>query len=302
MKSAWYFFKLIRPLNIGVIAFTMLVFQFYISSHNRAELFDLNFILLVLSTLLVASAGNIINDYFDVKADRINKPELLIIDKHIKRRWAIVLHWSLNSFGFLMAAYLSWQTGNWMIAILSFVSINLLWFYSAYFKRTLVLGNILVAALTGLVPLYVLLFNNQVSLNDKAGIVLLFFSIYAFWLNLIREIIKDMADIKGDLLLGSKTLPISYGIGKTKIVLTFLFAVAVIPLLAIIWETSLLSMAGVGFSIHIDIPLFMLIAVLIVVIISYVYAARFQSRMHFLFSSNLLKLAMLFGLLIPLFL
>ncbi|MBK6526503.1 MAG: UbiA family prenyltransferase [Crocinitomicaceae bacterium] len=126
-----------------MIALTMGVFQIYVAQGGFREALKPEFLTLVFSTLLIAAAGNIINDYFDVKADRINKPELLIIDKHIKRRWAIVFNWVFNSVGLLIAMYLGWKYDNWFMAIIPFVTINLLWFYSMYFKRTLILGNVI---------------------------------------------------------------------------------------------------------------------------------------------------------------
>jgi len=94
-----YFFKLIRPINLLIIGLTMYSVRFFYFTLGgmEANIFSggekVDFALLVFSTLLIAAAGNIINDYFDVRADRINKPHKLIITKHIKRRWAIVYHW-----------------------------------------------------------------------------------------------------------------------------------------------------------------------------------------------------------------
>ena len=102
------------------------------------------FILLITSTLLIAAAGNIINDYFDVKADRINKPNRLIIGTHIKRRWAMVLHWSFNSLGMILALYVGYALQNIWVPLIAFLSINLLWFYSAYYKRKPFIGNVIV--------------------------------------------------------------------------------------------------------------------------------------------------------------
>ena len=90
-----HFLKLIRPINLAIIVLTMYGVRFYILNSNSFQKIDddwIDFLLLVVSTVLIAAGGNIINDYFDVKADRINKPEKLIITKHIDRRWAILTH------------------------------------------------------------------------------------------------------------------------------------------------------------------------------------------------------------------
>jgi 4-hydroxybenzoate polyprenyltransferase len=301
MNSLWHFFRLIRPLNLAVIALTMAVFQIYVAQGGFREALKPEFLILVFSTLLIAAAGNIINDYFDVKADRVNKPELLIIDKHIKRRWAIIFNWVFNSVGLLIAMYLGWKYDNWFMTIIPFVTINLLWFYSMYFKRTLILGNIIVAFLTGIVPLYILLYNNYISIFDYRGIIVLFFALYAFWLNLIREIVKDMADIKGDLLLNSKSMPIVFGIGKTKIVLILLYIIAVVPLSYFLYQ-SFFYFSADGMMFGFKISIYLLALTLLAILASFVVLPNYMNRSRFLMSSNLLKLAMFFGLLIPLFL
>jgi 4-hydroxybenzoate polyprenyltransferase len=348
MKSLWHFFRLIRPLNLAVIALTMGVFQIFLSKYQPAGLknytdysvqnadsfvensfwdssvFEFDFLLLVLSTILIAAAGNIINDYFDVKADRINKPELLIIDKYLKRRWAIIWHWSFNSIGIIIAFYLSWKLSNWWIGIFSFVCINLLWFYSAIFKRKFLLGNLVVAFLVAIVPLYVLIFSmpleNITATNGSefyvfspSHLILLTLSLAAtsFFVNLIREIIKDIADVKGDLLLNAVTLPIKLGIKKTKWILFVLLLPLLVSLLMYVffaWEMEFyLNGYTMGNDLKVDwsnqAPIYFLISgASLAVITSYGFLLMSNQRKYYLVSSNLLKLAMFFGLLTPLFL
>ena len=95
----------------------------------NCSILSLEFNLIVLSTILIAAAGNIINDYFDVKADRINKPERLIIGKYIKRRVAILTHWILNLIAFIIAIYLSWYLNTFFYLFIHLLSINCLWYY-----------------------------------------------------------------------------------------------------------------------------------------------------------------------------
>lgn len=302
MKFLWHFFRLIRPLNLAVIALTMGVFQKYVTAGGFGELIKLDFLLLVLSTLLIAAAGNIINDYFDVKADRVNKPDLLIIDKHIKRRWAIVFNWIFNSVGLLLACYLGWKNQNWFMTIIPFVIINLLWFYSMYFKRTLILGNVIVAILTGIVPIYILLFNAHVSVVDSLGTIVVAFACYGFALNLIREIVKDIADIKGDLLLHSKSMPIVFGIRNTRFILFALFSIVLGSLIYFLYQSMpywAKVFTQVGEQTFAVILVFL---VMLTIIISIFFIPLFPNRKKYIISSNLLKLAMFFGLLIPLFL
>jgi 4-hydroxybenzoate polyprenyltransferase len=195
----------------------------------------IDFILLVFSTCLIAAGGNIINDYFDVKADRINKPEKLIITKHIKRRWAIVSHWSFNGIAFLIGIYLSIKYNSLSFVFVHLISINLLWFYSMYFKRKVLIGNIMIAFLTALVPILALLFmiyspNDSNQLADPSAFgwimdydfaLIQFITFFAFVQNLEREILKDIQDIEGDKLIYVKSLPMVIGIKRT-MAITFL--------------------------------------------------------------------------------
>lgn len=186
----------------------------------------LDFWLLTLSTVMIAAAGNIINDYFDVKADRINRPEKLIITRHIKRRWAIVSHWLLNSIAFAIGIYLSVRYGTFSFVFIHLISINLLWFYSMYFKRKVLVGNFVIAFLTSLIPILALTFmyfspgqHNQFLdpsaidgiLDADFGIIHLI-AFFAFSQNLAREIVKDAQDIEGDKLIYVRSLPMIIGI------------------------------------------------------------------------------------------
>lgn len=239
-----HFIRLIRPVNLVVIILTMYGIRvFFIPYLSEDVLLKrshpnevLDYFLLVFSTVLIAAAGNIINDYFDVKADRINKPEKLIIGKYIKPRWAIVSHWILNFVAFSIACYLTWEYETFWYVFIHLLSINVLWFYSMYFKRRFLIGNLFIAALTGLVPLLCGIhflglttpFQSANFMSDfKEGAnwisqlnLKIFFIValdfFASCLNLVREIVKDMEDVEGDLLLKAKTIPIVLGINKAR--------------------------------------------------------------------------------------
>lgn len=223
-----YFLKLIRPINLVIIVLTMYGVRFYIRTVNDFQKVDdnaLDFFLLVLSTVLIAAGGNIINDYFDVKADRINKPEKLIITKHIKRRWAILTHWTFNGIAFTIAIYLSAKYQSLWFVFIHLISINTLWFYSMYFKRKLLIGNILIAGLTGMIPILVVIYfkvgnythlqfsefdpDSWMTIIDFKVIYVL--AIFAFIQNFAREIVKDIQDIEGDKLIYAKSLPMMIG-------------------------------------------------------------------------------------------
>ena len=238
--------------------------RFYIYSFST-ELGNnqIDFALLVFSTLLIAAGGNIINDYFDVKADRVNKPNKLIITKSIKRRWAIVSHWAFNTTAFLIAAFLCWKHQTIWYLVIHVTSITLLWWYSARLKKVAIVGNIVISILTVLVIHLTVLFtvnvNSPVLINKtlfeaKDGLfgisifwIVFIFMLMAFVQNLSRELVKDIEDVDGDKLIHAKTLPMVFGSRNTlRIVgvLLLLFPICYLPGAAFYfenfnWEMSL---------------------------------------------------------------
>jgi 4-hydroxybenzoate polyprenyltransferase len=313
MKTMRHFLRLIRFSNLLVIVLTMCVVQLFL---RNAHIFqNTNFVLLIVSTVLIAAAGNIINDYFDVKADRINKPNRLIIGKYIKRRWAMVLHWSFNTVGMLIALYVGYKLQNVWIPLIAFLAINLLWFYSAYYKRRPIIGNIIVASLLGVLPVYILLFNmpihNVVDVTKGQLIYDRYFidtvvlvSVLAFLLNLNREIIKDIQDVRGDLRLGAQTLPIRYGVKKTKIGMALLVVVTVFIYVFYFYKIQKWDMfiGYYGESIINTYFLLLLGISFCLMILSFLIMLFSQKKKGYSLASILLKFAMLFGLLTPLFL
>ena len=248
-----HFLRLTRPVNLLVVVLTMysmrVYFEPYMLHTVASEPFD--FFLLVFSTVLIAAAGNIINDYFDVKADKINKPEKVIIGKYVKPRWAIVSHWILNFIAFSIACYLSWRYRTFWYVFVHLFSINALWFYSMHLKRRFFIGNFTIAVLTALVPLlcgfHFLHFTVPYHESSTFHIIAskeswlssinlkifftLFFAFFAGGLNLIRELIKDIQDIEGDLALKAKTIPIVIGAQKSRyIAIVLLLVCGLLPL------------------------------------------------------------------------
>jgi 4-hydroxybenzoate polyprenyltransferase len=226
-----YFLKLIRAKNLLIIFMTMIGVAFYLMKSNSFQKVDfhyLDYFLLIFSTMIIAAAGNVINDYFDVKADRINKPEKVIISKFMKPRWAILWHWTFNLVAFLIAVYLSVKYQTLIFVFVHLLSINLLWFYSVQLKRKLIISNLIIAFLTALVPLlsvwYFKVLNEssipfspyrEESWSTYLDYTFIYFlAICAFIQNFAREINKDIHDIQGDLVTHVKSLPMK--IGKEK--------------------------------------------------------------------------------------
>jgi 4-hydroxybenzoate polyprenyltransferase len=173
----------------------------------------------------IAAAGYIINDYFDLNIDLVNKPEKLIIEKYISRRWAILLHLGLSFIGFIISCYVGYKLRNIYIPFLNLLSIAGLWFYSTTFKKQLLIGNIVISLLTAWVILVitVVIYRLHGSVNEGSFIiprlikVSILYAGFAFIISLIREVVKDMEDIQGDVKYGCRTMPIMWGIPVSKV-------------------------------------------------------------------------------------
>lgn len=248
MKLISAFFRLIRALNLLFIVLTQFLFQYFIvlplfyDAGLDAPLKGVNFILLVVSSVFIAAAGYIINDYFDLNIDRINKPDKLVVDKVIKRRWAIVWHWFFSLAGLAIGIYLSFVTNIFWLAIAHFCCNLALWFYSTTFKKKLLTGNILISLLTAWVVLvigfadhYKIMANLDIYAGVDRSKLLRFTFLYAgfaFIISLVREVVKDIEDMEGDQRFGCRTMPIAWGIMVSKVFagtwLVVLFATIII--------------------------------------------------------------------------
>lgn len=250
------FLKLVRIENLLIMAFTQIVLHYFVfqklftDANIPGNIYINLFSLIVISTVLIAAAGNIINDYFDVKTDLINHPETVVLDRVIKRRWAIILHLSFTAIGIILGAITALKTGYLRLVIFHLISALLLWFYSTHFKKQLLIGNIVVSALTASVPFLTYIFelaylqktvpnftSDYFPVILSASKITLLFSSFAFITSLAREIIKDMEDYKGDKATGGKTMPISWGIQTSKAITFFLLTITVILLLIVLYNT-----------------------------------------------------------------
>lgn len=210
------FFRLIRWPNLLMIALTQYMGRVFLvgpSSEWQLILTEKAIHFITLSTIFIAAAGYIINDYFDVKIDLINKPKRVIIGRYLKRRWAMTAHQIFNVLGCLLGLFVS----KWVFLV-SVLSVTLLWVYASYFKKRPFIGNVIVALLTALALLMLSIFYPQ-----NRDLVLLY-ALFAFGITLIREIIKDMEDVRGDVSHGCRTLPIIWGIRRTKFFVYVLIA------------------------------------------------------------------------------
>lgn len=249
MQQLKAFFILIRLKNLIIIAITQYLMRYAIIepmislSSFELQLSHFDFFLMSLATVLVAAGGYIINDYFDTRIDRINRPELVVIDTYIKRRVAMVAHLVSSIAGILLGFYAAYKAGVYQLGFIYAISSGMLWFYSTDFKRQLLIGNLIISFLTALVPIMVPLFEIPL-LNKAYGEILLeantdftylirfigAYSLFAFISSLIREIIKDIEDMNGDTSFGRSTIPIAIGIDKSKLIIIALSLILIIGL------------------------------------------------------------------------
>jgi 4-hydroxybenzoate polyprenyltransferase len=284
------FLRLIRINNLLIISATQ-VFAYYFLSPGISlyTLFQLKFLLLLASTFLVAAAGYIINDYMDVMLDLVNKPDKVIVGKSISRRWAMLLHFLLNASAFIMALAIGKS-----IAFLVLACSICLWGYSQLLKKTYLSGNILVALLTASTLFILLVFDPNLM---QAGIWV--YALFAFLSTLIREIIKDTEDLRGDQQFKAKTLPIVLGIRKTKDILFWLHMVLIGLTLTYCSYFAAISISGN--RIYVMFLMYMLILVLVPMFAMAWLIKVADVKKDFTRLSFLSKLVMLSGIISMLF-
>ena len=308
MNLVGAFIKMIRLPNLFFIALTQILFHIAVLDTillplgTRPSIDGLNFILLVVSSVLIAAAGYIINDYFDINIDQINKPTANVVDKIVSRRWAMAWHFVLSGVGILLSAWVAWRTGFWYILLGNFMCVVLLFGYSVSLKRKLLFGNILISLLTAWVILVIGLaeFTSPVFTSSKiveaSGKIIrisLLYGGFAFISSLIREAIKDIEDMQGDEKYGCRTMPIVWGVNSAKVYIA-VWLVVILALLIIleVYVARFEWWWAMTYSIVFIIGPF-------VIIFLQLYKAKDQKDYHRL--SNWTKLVMLTGILSMIF-
>ena len=196
----------------------------------------------ILATILIAGGGYIINDYFDVKIDRINRADRLIVTRSIQKHEAMLYYQTVTALGVVLGIVVSIAMRSITLGLIYIVVPGMLWFYSASYKRQLIIGNIIVSIASALVPLMPLIIEAK-SLNDIYGdlihetpvlrnlyCIVCVFSFFAFIFILIREIVKDMEDEPGDREMECHTIPVVWGSLTAKIIVSVLTVVACVVL------------------------------------------------------------------------
>ena len=307
MKLLQAFLRLIRWQNLVFIVLTEFLFYYCIVlSAYEAQgiksawfLSPVFFVWLTVSSVLIAAAGYIINDYFDLNIDQVNKPDAIVIQKIIKRRWAIFWHLCFSVIGVVIALYVSWKIGNWVVAPVNLACVFVLLFYSTTFKKKFLVGNVMISLLTAWV-VFVLYFSelDLVTLSREpfyhAALNKIFkqavlYSGFAFVISLVREVVKDMEDIQGDEKYGCKTIPVVWGIPATKVFAGVWLVVLILSVFAMLIYALMLGWYTAALF------ALLLIAVPLILILRDLYHAATTEQFHKI--SKWIKLVMLTGIL-----
>ncbi|MDE3145255.1 MAG: geranylgeranylglycerol-phosphate geranylgeranyltransferase [Bacteroidota bacterium] len=231
MKVIAAFFKLIRWPNLVFIILTQVLFEYCIyfrvfPPSMRYQNEQYQFFLLVAASICIAAAGYIINDYFDLNIDQINKPDKVVVNSIISRRWVILWHLLLSLAGLILTIVALPHKLYLPLIMANTISIFLLLLYSSTLKKRLLIGNVLISLLTAWV-IAVIFFSkmNESFLQGKGDEILhvrffrltVLYAGFAFIISLIREVIKDMEDIEGDRKYECRTMPIVWGLNASKV-------------------------------------------------------------------------------------
>ena len=305
MKKLGAFFRLVRWPNLLITALMMCLVY-----HNLTGMIStVGFTLLVISMVLIVAGGYVINDIFDIDIDEINKPDKLIVGKYFSEKQSNFIYWSLTIIGLACALASSVITfGKSFITVFSCMVLLacILYSYSKTYKKKLVVGNLIVAlsvAFAVFLPwFFVMLFmmkngmlvaNYEVLMHISLRLVLIY-TAFAFLMTLIREIVKDMQDVKGDGWTHCRTIPIIWGMNAAQIIVIALSFITVV----MIWNAAD-YFSGLGFKV----TNYMLYAsgllILIVIVNNLILLTDKSLRIErqFRFQSMFLKLSMLLGVL-----
>ena len=236
----------LRPLNLFIVAMTQILCYHFIFL-SKALPANVNWVLappgiylFTIVTVCIAAGGYLINDYFDYESDRYNDKRHRLSNKFTTLKYyAVVL-----ILGFLLAFKIAIDIGKPPLAGIYIVASALLYLYSSHWKKQVLIGNLVVSGFTAFV-IVMLLYAEQDVISSLSRLQhevvvnsILAFSTFAFLINMVREIIKDIEDIEGDKAEGYKTMPISMGIPKSRIVASFYGIVLLFVLFGWMWYAA----------------------------------------------------------------
>ncbi len=290
------YLQIIRPINLLIIILVQCVIKFGLLEPLGVEvaLDTFQFVMLVFATVAIAAAGNVVNDIFDISVDSINKPEKMIINRIIPEKAAYNYYIILNVLGVCAGFYLSNSVGHPGLSAVFIVISALLYIYATHVKAMLLLGNILVSVLVAMSLLVLLLFDifpaidtQQTPLQLLSSRTILGYAVFAFFINFMRELVKDLQDIDGDKNGGRVSLPIILGRQRSVHVVFVLGVVALLGILLFAYNALYThQMVLIYFVFLIAAPLLFFC----------IKAWNAETKKHFATLSLLLKIIMVSGI------
>ncbi|MEP5341688.1 MAG: geranylgeranylglycerol-phosphate geranylgeranyltransferase [Algibacter sp.] len=268
-------FSVVRGYNILVIVIAQYLTSIYILAHNKPlkeVVLDLNLLMLVLASAATIAGGYIINNFYDSEKDLINRPIKSKLDRLVSQNTKLSFYFVLNFIAVIMASSVSFR------AVVFFSSyIFGIWFYSHKLKKMPFIGNIVSAILT-ITPFFAIFIYYK---NFET--VIFVHAVFLFLIISMRELTKDLENLKGDLALGYKTIPILYGENMSKIILTLLAVLTLIPAYLLLYKYE------IGYMYY----FFYLSIVLLTVFLLLLW--KWNSKTHYLILHNILKFIILAG-------
>jgi len=297
----------LRLPNLGIIVLTQYLLRICIIGTYfgfggvSPALSEFNFSLLVLSTVLIAAGGYVINDIFDIEIDKINKPDKVLINKTISLSKAYRLYYGLTIAGTLIGFYLAFAVQYFLLGFIFVATVLLLWFYSSKYQKTVLWGNIFISGLSAMVIIIVWLFELYALRADiltytevmkqirVVSILVAAYGLFAFLVSMIREVAKDIEDRDGDKSAAYKTLPITVGTKKAKLLINVLI---VISILFLAFAQYQLYVKGIVLVFW-----YLLVAVQTLFLFLLYNSVKAESKEDFHFLSNACKIIMVAGIL-----
>jgi 4-hydroxybenzoate polyprenyltransferase len=305
MKQLKYYFLLMRPINLLGLALTMLLFRYAFVLPQGYEYYGFlpyldqtGFFLLLITSLLVGASGYVVNDIFDVETDEINKPHNQIVEKHITEINAFNFYKLLVILSIIGTIALCFYEKEYKFSCIPLFVMAFLYMYAQQFKSQLIIGNIVIALCTALPVLLIAMYEFKINEYETATVMMItkgilyaafVYAVFAFLSTWSREIIKDIQDMEGDKKIHCNTLPIKFGINKSKI------SIIIINLFIILLLCTFIPFY-IDMKLDKNVWIHTLILIMPILLIS-IFTIAAKSNQHFKILSNAMKFYQLLGVL-----
>jgi len=268
-------FSVVRGYNVLIVIIAQYLSAIYILAHDKpvkSVVLDVNLLMIILASATTIASGYIINSFYDSEKDLINRPQKSMLDRLISQNTKLVFYFVLNFIAVIFASYVSFR------AVIFFsLYIFGIWFYSHKLKKLPIIGNLTSAVLT-LLPFFAVFIYYK---NFES--VIFVHAMFLFLILSMRELTKDLENIKGDLALGYKTIPIVYGEKTSKVMLTILAILTLIPAYLLIYDYQVGRM---NYFFYLSVVLLFIFLILV---------WKSNSKSHYLLLHNILKFIIVAG-------